>query len=137
MSGEVLWGAGSALILSALWRQWRGRADRNTSLTSKASILRQLNEPRPLPMGAKEFEEWADRIISGAMVPTTKPESLKPVLACMIQALGPQESHKPDAYFIHSLRKAAANEVARAKFTEEKLKREADSKAQEALTTHT
>lgn len=86
-------------------------------------------EPRPLPMGRKEFDEWAERIISGALVPcdpATDPELFKETQKCtlagMIMHLGPTESHKPDAYFIHSLRKAAVNEVAHAIGTELKQK---------------
>jgi len=104
----------------------------NNTLTTKNTILRQLNEPRPLPLGAKEFKEWSDRIISGAMIPTDNPDSLRAALAVMLQSLGPQESHKPDAYFIHSLRKAAVNEVARHVFTEIKNERDAAKNKQDA-----
>ena len=34
----------------------------------------------------------------------------------MLMNLGQTESHKPDAYFIHALRKAAVNEVANFNF---------------------
>lgn len=90
----------------------------NDSLTPKDTILEQMHEVRPLPMGASAFEEWSDRIISGALLPKTEedPETLiksqKVALAQMIMHLGPTESHKPDAYFIHMLRKAAVNQVA-------------------------
>lgn len=62
-------------------------------------------------MGRKEFEEWSERIIAGAMLTATK-ESQKFTLANLILHLGPTESHKEDAFFIHSLRKFAANQVA-------------------------
>lgn len=84
---------------------------KNTKLTSVATIKSQLNERRPLPMGRKEFEEWSDRIISGAMLEAT-PESQKFTLANLLLHLGPTESHKEDAFFIHSLRKFAVNQVA-------------------------
>ncbi len=90
----------------------------NDDTTSTLEISEQLKEPRPLPMGRQEFEEWSDRIIAGALLPPTKEDpqvfidSQKAVLASMILHLGPTESHKPDAYFIHSLRKAAVNQVA-------------------------
>jgi hypothetical protein len=87
---------------------------RNTKYTSKAVIVEQINEPRPLPLGAKEFDEWAARIISGSLVQADY-DSQVFTLANMIMMLGPHESHKPDAYFIHSLRKVAANQVADAK----------------------
>lgn len=77
-----------------------------------------MNEPRPLPLGRTEFEAWSDRILSGAMIPheADKAEEFRKsslfTLCNMVLHLGPTESHKPDAYFIHSLRKSAANQVA-------------------------
>jgi len=99
----------------------------NLESTSKKTILGQMHEPRPLPMGQKEFVEWTDRIISGALIPCDDRDSLVAALAAMLMQLGPTESHKPDAYFIHSLRKAAANEVAHANFQALKKKREAQA----------
>lgn len=84
---------------------------RNTELTPVADISAQMREARPLPMGRKEFDEWADRIISGALVPADE-MSQRFCLADMLTHLGPTESHKPDAYFIHCLRKFAVNQVA-------------------------
>lgn len=90
----------------------------NFSFTPKEVILDQLNEPRSLPMGRSEFEEWAHRIISGALLPGGKEDpaifydSQKFALANLLLHLGPTESHKPDAFFIHSLRKFAVNQVA-------------------------
>jgi hypothetical protein len=107
-----------------------GRPPKNSKSTPKKVIVDQMNEPRPLPMGRLEFEEWSNRIISGAIIPgevwankfeadSTNEEkhkafinSQKHALSQMIMHLGPTESHKPDAYFIHSLRKAACNQVA-------------------------
>lgn len=85
---------------------------RNTRLTPVKTILEQMQERRPLPMGVKAFHEWADRIISGACVPGATVESQKFALADMILHLGPTESHKEDAYFIHCMRKYAVNQVA-------------------------
>lgn len=79
--------------------------------TSTEEIKTQLIEARPLPMGRQEFEEWSDRIISGALV-NADTLSLKYALANLLLHLGPTESHKPDAFFIHSLRKFAVNQVA-------------------------
>lgn len=102
---------------------------KNTARTKTTTIIDQMNEPRPLPMGQKEFDAWSDRIISGALIPTDDKESLKAVLASMIMSLGQTESHKPDAFFIHMLRKAAANEVAHANFQAiKKRKQEAEPK---------
>ncbi len=116
---------------------------KNLQSTPKDVIIDQMNEPRPLPMGTGEFEEWSNRIISGALLPTRHlykadeenlaglgedlanklrndaasallifHESQKFALANMLMHLGPTESHKPDAFFIHSLRKFAVNQVA-------------------------
>lgn len=82
-------------------------------------------------MGRQEFEQWSDRIIGGAMVTADAP-SQKFVLANMILALGPTESHKPDAHFIHSLRKFAANQVADVIRCEIRDARKAALEAQEA-----
>ena len=78
---------------------------------TEEEIKAQLTERRPLPIGKSEFNEWAERIISGALLPASK-RSQKFVLADMLLHLGPTESHKEDAYFIHALRKVAINQVA-------------------------
>lgn len=84
----------------------------------KDLIINQMTEPRPLPMGRTHFHEWSDRIISGALLPGGKEdpaifnEGQKFALANSLIHLGPTESHKPDAYFIHTLRKYAINQVA-------------------------
>jgi hypothetical protein len=97
---------------------WGKLTGRNLKSTPKSVIIDQMNEPRPLPMGRKEFDEWSDRCISGALLPGGKEdpkvftESQKFALANMLMHLGPTESHKPDAFFIHSLRKFAINQVA-------------------------
>lgn len=109
---------------------------KNLKSTPKEVIVDQMLEPRPLPMGRKEFDEWSDRIISGALIPMATYEAIpgidtpvllkakqeekeaifresqKFALANALMHLGPTESHKPDAFFIHSLRKFAINQVA-------------------------
>ena len=105
---------------------------RNIESTPKEVIIDQMHEPRPLPMGRKEFEEWSDRIVSGALIPGqdgTVPtagleawddnseyakhiQSQKFALANQLLHIGPTESHKPDAYFIHCLRVSAIKQVA-------------------------
>lgn len=100
----------------------------NTASTTKKTVMQQMNEPRPLPMGQKEFDEWSYRIISGALIPTEDTDSLKAILSMMIMELGPTEDHKPDAWFIHKLRKAAAQEVAHANFQAIKKRKEAEAK---------
>lgn len=92
----------------------------NTKDTPPEVIKEQMLERRRLPLGRKEFEEWSDRIIAGAMIPGGEddPEAFinaqKFSLANMILHLGPTESHKEDAFFIHSLLKVASNQVAHA-----------------------
>lgn len=102
------------LLLALIWVHYPRNS--NNQFTSKSTIINQMNEPRPLPLGQKEFMEWSDRIISGAQIPCDEPDSLRKALSALIMQLPGTESHKPDAYFIHSLRKAAANEVAHANF---------------------
>jgi hypothetical protein len=112
------------------WWKW-GNQDKvpvNSHRVSTDKIREQMNEPRPLPMGQKEFVEWTDRIISGALIPCDDRDSLVGALAAMLMQLGPTESHKPDAYFIHALRKGAVNEVAHANFQQIKKHKEAKSK---------
>lgn len=120
---------------------WCGR---NFKSTPKEVIIDQMNEPRPLPMGRIELDVWAQRIATGALVPTvhlTNDELFafykgqKFALAQMLMHLGPTESHKPDAYFIHTLRTAAVKQVAWAYIAEvkeeQKAKEEAEKKAKE------
>lgn len=80
--------------------------------TLPKKIVQHMTEPRPIPMGMTEFDEWSSRIISGALVPGATEESQRFTLASMILHLGPTESHKPDAHFIHGLRCAANKQVA-------------------------
>lgn len=113
---------------------WAWITGKNPSALPPDMIMGQLTDPRPLPMGRIEFDEWAKRIIAGALVPNedglrcfhdelkTTPEQLEKLLvfkesqlftvANLLLHLGPTESHKPDAFFIHSLRKFAVNQVA-------------------------
>ncbi len=88
-----------------------------------------MREPVPLPMGMSEFHAWGDRIISGALVPGAKYEDQKFALASMLMHLGPTESHKPDAYFIHALRKGAVNQVAHTYILERKQAQKAEEAA--------
>lgn len=90
---------------------------RNINSTPIDVIASQMNERRPLPIGIQEFDEWADRIISGTLLPA-EPDSMKFALSTMLLHLGPQEDHREDAYFIHSLRKSAVNQIAHAKMKE-------------------
>ena len=90
---------------------------KNSSNTPVDVIITQMTEKRPLPTGMTEFDEWADRIISGTLLPAT-PESQKFALAQMLIGFKPTEDHECDAYFIKSLRKSAINQIAAAKMDE-------------------
>lgn len=92
----------------ALIAKLRGR---NLASTPKEVIQEQLNEKRPLPTGVKEFHDWSDRIIAGAML-TADPESQKFALANTLLHLSPTTAFETDLYFIHTLRKFAVNQVA-------------------------
>lgn len=133
---------------------------KNLKSTPPEVIAEQLLEQRPLPMGRKEFDEWSERIISGALIPMATYEAIpgldtpvlakanqeekqkifyesqKFALANALMHLGPTESHKPDAFFIHSLRKFAINQVADTVRKElhaaAKARTEADEAAQKA-----
>lgn len=64
-----------------------------------------------LPIGVIEFNEWSNRIISGAMVKANI-ESQKFALAGMLLQLGSKEIFKEDGFFITQLRKAATDQTA-------------------------
>lgn len=105
---------------------------KNTENYTKEEIVKQLNEPRPLPMGRQEFDEWSDRIIAGAVIPGVDVKSQKFALADLLMHLGPTESHKADGFFIHSLRKFCVNQVAHSMKVELKAERDAKLAAEEA-----
>lgn len=94
-------------------------------------MSKEFLEKQPLPIGRKQFHEWADRIIQGAVVEATE-ESLKFSLANMIMHLGPTEAFREDAFFILQLRKAASNQTAHAMIQEFKETQEAKRKLAEA-----
>lgn len=114
---------------------------RNLPSTPKEVIVDQMLEPRPLPMGRSEFESWSDRIIAGALLnggadcPEVFIESQKWALANMIMHIGPTESHKPDAHFIHGLRVNAVKLVAHEMFGEYKALEDIRKKAKRAAQT--
>jgi hypothetical protein len=80
-------------------------------------LVDEMTEKRPLPIGMDEFDQWADRIISGTLLPAD-PDSQKFALATMLMHLAPTVDHECDGYFIKSLRKAAINQIADAKMKE-------------------
>ena len=92
--------------------------------------LKALKEPRPLPLGRQEFEDWSFRIFSLAQVPGLTLESAQFALSEMILHVKPTQSFECDGHFVQSLRKGAANEVAHAIFVELKNARIAKQKGE-------
>ncbi len=84
---------------------------KNLDNTPVSLILDQMHEPRPLPLGMTEFEEWSDRIISGALIPCDI-DSQKFACASMLKMMGATEDHKEDIFFIKSLRRSAIQQIA-------------------------
>lgn len=79
--------------------------------------------PRRLPVGITQFDAWADRII-GLSGQFADKDSMKFALASQIIHLPPQRSVVPDQYFVRSMRKAAANQVASQVFQDIKTKQQ-------------
>lgn len=87
--------------------------------SKKDLAIKQMQAKQPLPMGVKEFESWAARIIRGALLEGRADlNSMHFALGSMIVELGPVEAFKEDGYFIQRLRKAIANQIAGAKMQE-------------------
>ena len=79
--------------------------------------------PRPLPVGMAELKTFADRIILQSGEFADK-DSMTFALCSNIMHLGAQQAYVSDQFFIRSLRKAAANQVASYFFQEIKLKQQ-------------
>lgn len=99
------------------------------SLKSKLALLINLalaKFPRRLPVGVSEFHRFADRVLSMSGK-YADDNSMRFALASMIIYLKDQKdgtpiASVPDSYFLASLRKSAANQVASAILTEMKNK---------------
>jgi len=88
--------------------------------------------PSPLPVGMSEFNKWSDDIISlsGKFADV---DSMKFALASQIMHLGAQQAYVPKNYFVKSMRKAAANQVASQAFQDIKNKQQEATKAAELV----
>jgi hypothetical protein len=104
---------------------------KNDENLSVGDITQQMLEKRPLPIGRTQFEEWSNRIISGAMIDAST-RSLKWALCEMVYHLAPTEAFKEDAHFILKLRKGAVNETCAAIMREIKAQHEEEKKLAEA-----
>lgn len=87
--------------------------------------------PTQLPIGAEEHDKWASSIVALAGKGVPDNSSTRFALAVMIMHLGGQTSHKPKRFFVKSLLKASANEVAHATAQKYKLEQE-EAKKREA-----
>lgn len=83
--------------------------------------------PSKLPVGMAEFHEWSDSIIdlSGKFADEV---SMKFALSSMIVHLKPDQGYVSKDFFVKSLRKAAANQVA-SQFFQDIKQRQEDQKA--------
>lgn len=102
----------------------------NNEIDEDEVLQFRLHDPRALPVGIEEFEEWSAMIIEDCGLPAT-PESIKWTLAAMILQLGHTEAFKPNSYFISALRKSAANQVAQQVMEDLKAKKQAEIKAEQ------
>lgn len=84
--------------------------------------------PTPLPVGLTAFHAWADEIIelSGNFADE---DSMKYAIANNLIHLSHTTAFKPKHYFVSTLRKAAANQVASQVFMDIKVKQEEKQKA--------
>ena len=69
-------------------------------------------ELKPLPMNLPQFNEWSERIIKQANLPTSNLETQRFALAAMIAQTNPTEFFRPDEYYVNCLRKAASDQLA-------------------------
>jgi hypothetical protein len=78
-------------------------------------------------MNIPEFNEWAERIIKAAELPTKNTETQRFALASMILQTAPHDFFRPDEYYVNLLRKAASDQLATqvmADIKAERLKRQ-------------
>lgn len=80
--------------------------------------------PTPLPVGMAEFNTWVDSIIelSGEYADR---DSMAYAIASNLIHLPHTKAKVPKAYFVNTLRKAAANQVASQVFHDIKMKQKA------------
>ena len=86
--------------------------------------------PTALPVGMTQYEAWLDSIVE-LTGPIADELSLKWVISNEIMRLAPGRDRVPKAFFVKSLRKYAANQIAAVKVLELKQQQETLSKQAE------
>lgn len=84
--------------------------------------------PSRLPVGMSEFDTWSSAIIA-LTGPIADNDSLRFALASQIMHQGAAKGSIPKSFFVNSLRKAAANQVASQVFQDIKIKQQDAQKA--------
>lgn len=90
--------------------------------------------PTQIPTGMTQFNTWLDSIVELAG-PIADPDSLKWVVSNEVMRLSSTRNKVPKSFFIKSLRKYAANQLAAATVMELKQKQEVAQKALQAEAT--
>lgn len=88
--------------------------------------------PSQLPNGMPKLEAFTRSVC--ALCDTEENESYQHTISAMIMHLGPTTSHKAKRYFVKSILKAQANEVAYAKIEElRELKKQREASPKEEM----
>lgn len=87
--------------------------------------------PTSLPVGATEFEKFAAdiRALVGKGFEQVSQDDFKYIIATNIMHIGPQRNRVPKQWFVRTLRKAAANQIAGQVFADIKTRHDAAVKA--------
>lgn len=90
--------------------------------------------PTNLPVGVQEFDSWAQdiRMLVGKGFEQVLQDDFKYVLATNIMHLGPQKNKVSKNFFVKTLRKSAANQIAGQVFQDVKSRHDAVIAAQKA-----
>lgn len=84
-----------------------------------------------LPVGATEFEKWADSIIELSGQFADRDSMIFAISSTLIHA-DAKHGSLPKAYFVNRLRKAAANQIASQMFQDIKLRQQAEQQKQQS-----
>jgi hypothetical protein len=85
--------------------------------------------PTPLPVGMTAYNAWLTEVIA-LVGPVADEQSMAWVISNEIMRLPPGKDRVPKRYFVKSLRKFAANQIAGAKVLELKEKQEQKKEAE-------